>query len=182
MANVLRDPEFVAACLNGVQVFSYYASPNKTQGEFNNFLQRLEDKVRLIAPGIPILVTGDFNTRSTAWGDRVTNKRGDDLSTLFESLELIIANIGSILTFFRGAGSIVDVTAMSEPLVQRVSGWRMLDNEFNNSDHHYVRFSMDALSRLEPPLNANSTKPAGWDTSRGIDIDMLHTGFLLADW
>jgi len=40
VVNVTRDPEFVSARLNGVQVYSCNASPNQSLERFNSFLQR----------------------------------------------------------------------------------------------------------------------------------------------
>lgn len=114
IGNVVCDVEFMAVRVNGVQVYSCYSSPNRPLDHFHNFLQRLEGSIRAILLSISVLVTGDFNARSAAWGDWVDNQRGEDLSALLDSLGLVIANEGSTPTFTRGAGSIVDVTAMSE--------------------------------------------------------------------
>lgn len=180
IGNVLRDPEFVSARINGVQVFSCYASPNQTLEAFSNFLQRLEDSIRL-APGVPVLVAGDFNARSAAWGDRVNNRRGVELSALFETLELVVSNTGTTPTFNRGNGSVVDVTATSESLVQRMSAWRVLDDEFNYSDHHYIRYALDAPSH-RVPLAARTHGRSGWSTSGGVNLDAFSTGLALAEW
>lgn len=91
---MIRDNEFVAARINGVQVYSCYASPNRPQDHYERFLRRLEDSGRSIPPGIPILVTGDLNARSALWGDWVSNTRGEELSAMSESLDLAIANTG----------------------------------------------------------------------------------------
>lgn len=61
IANVNKDDEFVAARLNGVHVFSRYASRNRTKDEYSNILARIEDAIRSITPGTPIIVAGDFN-------------------------------------------------------------------------------------------------------------------------
>lgn len=171
------DAEFVAVRLNGVQVYSCDASPNRTIDHFHNFLQRLEDSIRAIPPSTAVLVTGDFNARSAAWGDWVNNQRGDDLSALLDSLGLVIANEGSIPTFNRGAGSIVDITAMSEQLACRVNNWTVMDSVFNYSDHHYIRFTIDAASARYLPKEA-----VGWNASNGIDEDYFHCGLLVAEW
>lgn len=180
VANVIRDPEFVSARLNGVQFFSCYASPNKPFEEFCSFLRRLEDSVRSIAPGVPVLVAGDFNARSTAWGDRVCNIRGEDLSMLFDSLRLVIENVGSTPTFPRGLGSVVDVTAISETSHRQVRQWRVLDQVFNGSDHHYVQYLLDAPRPGGPALNSQGRNR--WIVSGQGDIDAISLGFLLQEW
>jgi len=85
IANLIRDPEFISARLNGVQVYSCYASPNQPLVDLDDLLQRLGDSIRSIQRGVPILVAGDLNARSVAWGDRIENQRGHELSSLVES-------------------------------------------------------------------------------------------------
>ncbi|XP_015376190.1 PREDICTED: uncharacterized protein LOC107170553 [Diuraphis noxia] len=180
IANVLKDPEFVSARINGVQVFSCYASPNQPLVGFTDFLQRLEDNIRTIPQGMPVLVTGDFNARSPAWGDWVSNARGEELGMLIESLDLLIMNSGSTSTFTSGAGSVIDLTLASEPLSGRLSGWRVMDSEFNNSDHHYISFHLTDSTTNQPQPAAGDSQ--GWITSGGIDVEALRTGLLIAKW
>ncbi|CAI6360351.1 unnamed protein product [Macrosiphum euphorbiae] len=180
IANVVRDPEFISARLNGVQVYCCYASPNQPLEDFGDLLQRLGDSIRSTQRGVPVLVTGDFNARSAAWGDWVENRRGHELSSLVESLDLVTLNEGSTPTFPRGAGSIVDVTFASETLAIRVNNWRVLESVFNYSDHHYIRYSL-ARNR-ESPSPAASNTFCGWETSGGIDSNSFLTGMLLAEW
>lgn len=179
-ACVLRDPEFVSARLNGVQMFSCYASPNKTLPEFANFLQRLEDAVRSIEPGVPVLIAGDLNARSAAWGDWYQDSRGEDLSCLFDSLGLQVLNEGSKPTFVgRGRGSIVDLTAVSESIVRRVHGWRVRDDIENMSDHQYITFSLrDSVVRASLRMEA----PRGWRTDGAINVQHMEVGLLIAQW
>lgn len=83
IANLISDNEFISARLNGVQVYSCYASPNRTKIDYNSFLVRLEGSIRSISLGTPIIVARDFNARSAAWGDCISNPRGDDVNALF---------------------------------------------------------------------------------------------------
>jgi len=180
VGNVQRDPEFVSARLIGVQVYCCYASPNRPLEKFCDMLHRLEDSIRSIQRGVPVVVAGDFNSRSAIWGDWVDNRRGEELGLLIESLGLAVMNVGSTPTFARGAGSIVDVTVASDSLASRVVNWRVLESVFNFSDHHYIRFSL-----MPNPAGIAAScpqVPSGWDTSGGIDIDALLTGLLLAEW
>ncbi|KAL4126185.1 hypothetical protein QTP88_010411 [Uroleucon formosanum] len=120
IGNVVCDVEFMAVRVNGVQVYSCYSSPNRPLDHFHNFLQRLEGSIRAILLSISVLVTGDFNARSAAWGDWVDNQRGEDLSALLDSLGLVIANEGSTPTFTRGAGSIVDTSSIRSGRLENV--------------------------------------------------------------
>jgi len=180
LANMIVDPEFVSARINEIQVYSCYASPNQPLASFTLFLQRLENSIRTISRGVPILVTGDFNARSAAWGDWTSNVRGDELGLMLDSLNLVIINTGSTPTFSRGAGSVVDLTLTSESLAGRISSWRVMDQVFNNSDHHYIRFSIS--ENLVHRSLTTADAPRGWNTSGGIDVEALHTGLLIAEW
>lgn len=179
-AEVHRDPEFMSARLNGIQTFSCYASPNKSMAEFEDFLQRLEVKVRAVEPGVPVLITGDFNARSAAWGDWCRNTRGDDLSTLFSSLGLQVVNEGSKPTFVGiGRGSIVDLTVVSESLVGHVSGWHVCDEVESMSDHQYIAFTLEASRNGGP---TTPWVPRGWKTDGEISSQDVEIGLLLAKW
>lgn len=180
IANLIRDPKFISARLNGVQVFSCYASPNQPLVDFGDLLQRLGDCIRSIQRGVPILVAGDLNARSASWGDQIVNQRGHELSSLVESFNLVTLNEGTTPTFARGAGSVVDVSFASESLANRVINWRVLDLVFNFSDHHYIRYSL-ARNRTSPSPAVTNTR-CGLVTSDGIDSDSLHKGLLLAKW
>lgn len=108
------------------------------------------------------------------------NQRGEDLSALLDSLGLVIANEGSTPTFTRGAGSTVDVTAMSEQLASRFGNLTVMDGVFNYSDHHYIQFSVDVSRNSNQPFSPKGV--GGWNTSGGIDIDNLHCGLMVAKW
>jgi len=182
VANVISDPEFVSARLNGVQVYSCYASPNKPIEDFQDLLRRLEDNIRTVQQEVPVLVTGDLNARSAAWGDWVDNRRGEELELLIESLGLVIANSGSTPTFSRGAGSIVDVTLSCDSLAARITDWRVLESVFNNSDHYYIRFSLTPGRDQHRVAPATNVVPRAWNTAGGVANDTFLAGLILAEW
>ncbi|KAL4123012.1 hypothetical protein QTP88_015245 [Uroleucon formosanum] len=182
VANVISDPEFVSARLNGVQVYSCYASPNRPIEDFQDLLCRLEDSIRTVQQGTPVLVTGDLNARSAAWGDWVDNRRGEELGLLIESLGLVIANTGSTPTFTRGAGSIVDVTLSCDFPAASITDWRVLESLFNNSDHHYIRFSLTPGRDLARATSATTAGQRAWNTAGGVDNDSFLAGLVLAEW
>ncbi|XP_025207407.1 uncharacterized protein LOC112603169 [Melanaphis sacchari] len=161
IANVIRDREFISAVSTECR---YTAAPNQALEDFSDLLHRLEASFRSVEQGVPVLITGDFNARSSAWGDWISNSRGDELSLMLDSLDLVIANSGSTPTFARGAGSIIDLTLASESLARRVGNWRVLDFVFNFSDHHYIRFTLSPITQNPPPHHqpphAGGTLPA----------------------
>lgn len=180
VAEVARDAEFVAARVQGgTYVFSCYVSPRPPVAHFQSFLQRLENCVRGLEIGAKIIVAGDFNARSGAWGDWFTCARGNELIAFADSLSLVVINEGSEPTYFgKGAGSIVDVTLASESLSRNVSGWRVDLETDNGSDHHSIGYQITRV--LEDPVV--ECKGRGWDTSGGIDLDLFQAGLIIAGW
>jgi len=180
VSEVHRDPEFVSTKLNGVYVISCYASPNRTATEFSDFLQRVENHVRLVGSGVPVIVTGDLNARSAVWGNWCQDSRGSDLNSLFDSLGLDVLNEGSSPTFVgRVRGSIVDVTAVSEDIVGRIQGWRVCDEAESGSDHQYVEFAMLTARSREDQTQA---VPRGWRIDTVLNVRDLEVGLLIARW
>jgi len=131
---------------------------------------------------VPVLITGDLNARSAAWGDWVDNRRGEELELLIESLGLVIANSGSTPTFSRGAGSIVDVTLSCDSLAARITDWRVLESVFNNSDHHYIRFSLTSGRNQDRATPATTVASRAWNTAGGVANDTFLAGLILAEW
>lgn len=179
VCNVIRDAEFVSARVGGYQFYSCYATPNPaTRDMFGSLLLRLENSVRTVMHDTPVVVAGDFNARSAAWGDRVTTSRGEELCDLFGCLQLTVLNEGSTPTFTRGGGSMIDVTAASERV--RCLSWSVLGDTFNNSDHNYIRFDLDSGSSVRRQNLRSFTR--GWDVTKGIDPELLEVGLLIAEW
>jgi len=119
--------------------------PNTTLAEYETFLGDLEQAIR-DRGDTRLIVAGDFNAWNVEWGSRVDNPRGELLSDLAASLDLILDNVGDTPNEGRGdATSIIDVT-FSRGV--GVCGWSVLD-ELNLSDHAYVAFSID-LQRAGP--------------------------------
>lgn len=63
--------------INGILVYGVYCSPNVPVDEYNEFLSRLEDRVRR-ADG-PVIVAGDFNDKLPKWGSPMSVARRDAL-------------------------------------------------------------------------------------------------------
>ncbi|KAJ0182129.1 hypothetical protein K1T71_002851 [Dendrolimus kikuchii] len=105
----------------------------------------------------PVLVLGDFNAKSVAWGSPSTCARGESLEEWAIEQGLVVLNRGSEYTCVRQrGGSIVDITFASPELARRVRDWRVVTGVETLSDHRYIRFSVsarqpDSPSR-EPPV------------------------------
>jgi hypothetical protein len=70
-----RCAGFVSALWEGMVYMGVYFSPSKTISEFESFLDQLTIAVRR-ASQHPLIVLGDFNAKSAAWGSRCTDMRG----------------------------------------------------------------------------------------------------------
>ncbi|XP_026325286.1 uncharacterized protein LOC113234205 [Hyposmocoma kahamanoa] len=143
----------VAVCGGGVAVVGVYFSPNRLMVEFESFLLRLSSAVRRLAPA-NILVMGDLNAKSPAWGSRLPNAKGRAVHAWVTANGLVVANRGTANTCVRRwGGSIVDITFATPTLASQVQDWRVLEGEETLSDHVYIRFRVSSSQ-------ASTTAPA----------------------
>lgn len=137
-----RGNGFVAVKMGDTIIVSCYISPNCSWREYTEFLKNLGDAIQEFANS-KLLVGGDFNARSSVWGDRRTNGRGELLLELMLGLDLRVVNVGSDPTCVRVQGtSIVDVTWASPSLIGSVSNWSVGKDEETLSDHARIRFEL----------------------------------------
>ncbi|XP_018360089.1 PREDICTED: uncharacterized protein LOC108759241 [Trachymyrmex cornetzi] len=95
-------------------VTAVYISPSLAR--FERILEDLAKHLQSYG-GSPMIVAGDFNSRSTLWGDRITNLRGRLLEDWAASLGLCCMNTRMTSTCVRTTGeSAVDVTWASPGL------------------------------------------------------------------
>lgn len=162
ISDVTRDEEFVAARLGGrFYFYSCCVSPKRTLVQFKSFLRRLEASIRGIAGDPQIVLAGDFNARSAHWGDWVTCPKGIELSAFADALELVVLNQGSEPTYVgKGAGSIVDVTFVTEALSTQTHGWTVSTKE-NFSDHNSVVFQIGRSWKIQPRLSTHRMEHVG---------------------
>jgi hypothetical protein len=101
-------------------------------------------------PLSPILVAGDFNGRSAAWGDKHTCPRGTEVEETLAALDTVILNIDSEPTFMRvnGDSSIVDLTAAHPDIARLVANWRVSDLA-TLSDHFAIEFTIESSPIVE---------------------------------
>jgi hypothetical protein len=90
-------PGYAWVDLECCRVVSGYASPNATLGEFHAFL----DRIRGIISGSrkQVLLAGDFNAKSAAWGSRSEDHRGEALADLLAESDMVVQNRGCDPTF-----------------------------------------------------------------------------------
>ena len=104
-------------------------------------LDQLEESLRTTKG--EVLVTGDFNSKSSEWGSRRLDHRGE------ARLHLVVLNKGNTFTFRRGhTGSVVDVTIASERVATKIKGWKVLEDA-TLSDHQYLEFHIEEVTRRQ---------------------------------
>lgn len=147
-------PGFVWLRIKGVRIYSCHVSPNITIDKYRDYLESLEASIR--AGNGEVILAGDFNAKSAEWGSTVNETRGDELSALAASLDLLVCNIGKVPTFERGAShSVLDVTFATPLIARRIRDWKVL-NEESRSDHKYIKYE------LSPHVDRPGSVSIGW--------------------
>lgn len=115
-------------------VYSRYISPNVSESVYEEFLDALGDSIR--SRKMSVLVVGDFNAWATAWGSRLTNKRGTLLLDWMDCIRLDLLNDGKTPTRRCGTQeSYIDLTLCSSIIRRRVHKWKVMDELESLSDH-----------------------------------------------
>lgn len=94
---VERGVAFVGALLGGMMIIAVYFSPNRSIADFETFLAQLDALIGQVHPH-PVLVAGDFNAKSSAWGSPTTDARGEVLEEWAVAAGLIVLNQGTVRT------------------------------------------------------------------------------------
>ncbi|XP_047993927.1 uncharacterized protein LOC125232342 [Leguminivora glycinivorella] len=161
--NSVRGSGFVMAVTGGLGIIGIYFSPNRALAEFERMLTEVGALIGQMSP-IPVLVAGDFNAKSTAWGSPATDIRGEVLEEWAISQGLTVLNTGSESTCVRPQGeSIVDVTFASNALACRVRHWRVETGVETLSDHRYIQFEVATV-----PATPRQNRPAAGDSPRWV--------------
>ena len=107
-----------------------------------------------------IIIGADSNAHSELWMSESANQRGEILEDFITLNNLFVCNIGNKYTYDSATGkSIIDITPMSTLLVDRVSNWKVHDeNYFTN--HNLISFSINF--KKQPPVVFRNFKKANW--------------------
>lgn len=132
-------------------IYACYWSPNTDYILFVDFLDRLEGCIRN-KKGM-VIVTGDFNAKSPAWGDHREDQKGKTLMDMMVSLEMVVCNSGDKPTFTRVydggiSRSHIDITFVSETESRVVKDWKVSD-EYTGSLHSYIYFNISWTSHAD---------------------------------
>jgi endonuclease/exonuclease/phosphatase (EEP) superfamily protein YafD len=179
--NISKGRGFVLATVDGIAVIGVYFSPNRSLADFEQMLTELGALVGQVSP-TPVLVAGDFNAKSTAWGSPATSLRGDALMEWVIALGLTVLNTGLESTCVRPQGeSIVDVTFSSNNLAHRVQNWRVETDVETLSDHRYIRFDISTYHNA--PRGNRSTAGDGprWVLGK-LDRELAREAAIVESW
>lgn len=144
--SVTRGRGLIAARVGELVVVGVYFSPNRVLAEFEAFLVEMETLVGQSRPR-PVIVVGDLNVKSMAWGSRTTDARGRAVEEWLAEAGLCVLNQGTENTCVRRrGGSVIDVTFATPEMARRVRDWEVLVDEKTLSDHRYIRFSVSSTS------------------------------------
>lgn len=89
---------------------SCYLSPNEGIAVFRQKLASIEDTVRSLDG--EVIVAGDLNAKSTEWGMKWSDTRGNEVADMAARLDLMVLNTGNSTTFRRPGftETIIDIT------------------------------------------------------------------------
>nr|XP_037869632.1 uncharacterized protein LOC119629086 [Bombyx mori] len=182
-AVVERGRSFVAVLWAEMIVVGVYFSPNRTLAEFEGLLLELS-RVTGRSHSRQLLVLGDLNAKSSAWGSSRTCPRGRAVEEWLVESGLVILNRGTEFTCVRRlGGSVVDVTFASPDVACRIRGWAVMVGEETLSDHRYIRFSIV----VTPGAVSTSSFFGGgaegprWAQKR-LDVERLHEAAVVQAW
>lgn len=154
-----NDTGFVWAQVNDITFYSCYISPNSEIDEFESYLNRLQRSINGSSTD-GIVVAGDFNAKSSVWGNKADDRRGKILLDWMASNNLIIQNRGDEPTFRRSSSaSIIDVTLTSEKLSGKIDNWKVLEEE-SLSDHMLIYYELVDIAPKKAEKNVQ--KNQGW--------------------
>lgn len=172
-----RGNGFVVLSRGDLIVVSCYCSPNVSLARFLSFLDDLERALISVPGATPLrfppylLLGGDMNAKSTAWGSPFTDARGDALQDWAARWGLCLANTGTSPTCVRPQDvSFVDVTWTSWILAGRLHCWTVLEEVESLSDHLYISFEVGVYN--ERPGRPSRGRFPRWTLS-GMNTELF---------
>ncbi|XP_050561732.1 uncharacterized protein LOC118274342 [Spodoptera frugiperda] len=173
---------FVAVEWGPIAVVGCYVSPNISLQEYEAYLDGIANCIRCKCSPRPVLVLGDFNAHSRAWGSTRDRPRGHAVQDWAASLDLRLLNRGSVPTCVRWQGeSIVDLTWATPSLASRIVDWRVAEEIVTLSDHRHIVFDV-ATSLADGRSGATSNPPTRRWALKKLDREMLIAAANVVAW
>ena len=132
----------------------------------------------------------DANGKHESWGCSESNSRGHEIFNLFNACDMVVFNEGNEPTFEsrnhkKHVQSIIDVTAISENMTDKVTDWTVNRDACPSSDHNAISFTI-SCPELYVPTHRDTTylfnnKTADWIEFRRT-LKELYQGSELPSW
>jgi hypothetical protein len=167
-----RGRGHVAVTWGSINLVRVYIPPRRGAKIYEEYLDALGDLIQRRSPR-PVLVTGDFNAHSWAWGCPGENMYGRVLGQWAAALGLVLVNTGSRSTCVRPQrSSIVDITWCSPNAARQVINWEVDANTESLSDHRFIQIGVRATPGEVLSRRAREKSPRRW-VLRKLDVDAL---------
>lgn len=159
---------FVRITTQNFALYSVYLSPSDRVDTFKLKLHEIQQDIERVCND-KIILGGDFNAKSYAWGSNIEDGRGKILGEWFAAMDLAIMNRGHVPTYVNDSiQSVIDITVCSQSLIGRAENWEVSMEE-NLSDHNTINFKL--TEAMERP-NVQPSPPLSWrfDASKEDDL------------
>ncbi|XP_070518818.1 uncharacterized protein [Cardiocondyla obscurior] len=157
-APIGRGHRFVAVHWGPVAVVGTYLPPLGSLQEYEDWLEKIAvflDGLRSLS----IILAGDFNSWSRAWGSRKTNGRGRILEKWTAAKNLVLLNRGRVPTCVRPQGeSIIDLTWATPAAASMVQKLEVATDLEHLSDHRYILLKLRARGGSSARWDENIAK------------------------
>ncbi|XP_076248031.1 uncharacterized protein LOC143187680 [Calliopsis andreniformis] len=138
----------VLASIGELVVGCAYISPNSSKEAFNKFLYDLHEATSDI--GHRIIIMGDFNCKSSAWGARVLDERGAALCETLWACKLHPITTQGGFTFKKGSKMPkIDFACADRLTCEAITSSRVLGVE-SGSDHLYLFHCFRGAAKFVP--------------------------------
>ncbi|XP_014298970.1 uncharacterized protein LOC106693914 [Microplitis demolitor] len=157
---------------------SCYLTPNEPISEFRRKLGSIKDMVRQVTG--EVIIAGDFNAKSVAWGMSCSDTRGSEVMDMIARLDLTVLNRGSTSTFRRSGyrETIIDITLATADVAAIITGWKILE-DFKASDHQYIQFKVTGAKNVSCEQTRDIPEKR-WNASKLDEAKLL--SFLNESW
>jgi hypothetical protein len=170
-------------CWIGTDIFTLfccYVSPNADCNTFHSFLYDLENNIK--DKNKPVLIVGDFNSKSTLWGSTRENSRGTAVVEWAARNDLFLVNDGRCPTFRRGeSASFLDLTFVSAGESHLVNDWRVREDLLSLSDHQYLEWTIKEGSPGKKLKRLNSFRRPSENDIQKIKMKLRRKTYLRPD-
>ncbi|XP_053608869.1 uncharacterized protein LOC128674399, partial [Plodia interpunctella] len=177
-----RGNGFVVAVRGEYAIIGVYFSPNRDLPALERFLDALGPEIRRLAP-LKVFVAGDFNAKSTAWGNPATEPKGRKVEEWALAAGLSLLNRGTAHTCVRRTGgSVVDLTFATPSAARSVSDWRVDGGVETLSDHLYIRFEVSAAPQCQAASSSRvRSRFPRWALTR-LDRELAEEAAIVGRW